>query len=78
MIKVTIGTTMNRKDVIVPESTTLWAAVEQAGIIPATSDGFTLNGVPVRKSRGELDRTFEDYGLSGRAMLLAVKDSQNA
>ena len=84
MIKVTVGTTFERQDVIVPEATTLNSAVEQAvalnpKVAPAlTSKGFTLNGVALRRPNGDLDRTFEEYGLSGRAQLLAVKDNQNA
>lgn len=81
MLQAVIGSTMNRTTVIVPEATKLADAIEMAtasGITLEQNETFTLNGVSLRRSRGDLDRTFADYGVTGRATLVSVKDSQNA
>lgn len=77
MLQVVVGTTLNRTTILVPENTTLEAAIAQSGIA-MPGDDFTLNGIAVKRTRGELDRTFADYGASGRVNLIAVKQSQNA
>ena len=79
MLQAVIGSTMNRTTVIVPETTTLDEAINMAtasGITLEQNETFTLNGVSLR--RGDLGRTFADYGVTGRATLVSVKDSQNA
>lgn len=81
MLQAVIGSTMNRTTVIVPETTTLDEAINMAtasGIALEQNETFTLNGVSLRRSRGDLGRTFADYGVTGRATLVSVKDSQNA
>lgn len=81
MLQAVIGNTMNRTTVLIPESTTLADAIDMAtnaGIVLDQTEAFTLNGVSLKRSRGELDRTFADYGVTGRATLVSVKNSQNA
>lgn len=78
MLKVTVGTSMNRKDMLLPENTTLADAIAVSEITPTSNESFTLNGTPLKRSNGDLDRTFADYGLTNRAVLLSVKNSQNA
>lgn len=78
MLKLTVGTSINRKDMLVPENTTLEAAIAASEITPTSNESFTLNGEPLKRSNGDLGRTFADYGITNRAVLLSVKDSQNA
>ena len=77
MLQVVVGTTLNRTTILVPENTTLEAAIAQSGIA-MPGDDFTLNGVSLKRTRGDLNNTFADLGASGRVTLLAVKQSQNA
>ena len=81
MLQVTCGNTVNRTTVLVPETTTLDEVITMAtqnGIVLDQNEAFSLNGNAVKRSRGDLDHTFADYGVTGRATLTSVKQSQNA
>lgn len=75
MIRVTIGNNISRQSVIIPEDTTLRAALEAQNIdyaIGMTSlDGSTL-------APGDLDKTFADFGIVEKCYLLNVVKSDNA
>ena len=75
MIKVTMGNNVKRKSEILDENTTLREALEGADIDYATGmmnlDGSTLGP-------GDLDRTFADFGVTGKCWLLNVVKADNA
>ena len=50
MLKVTVGTSMNRKDMLLPENTTLEAAIVASEITPTSNESFTLNGTPLKNN----------------------------
>ena len=75
MIKVTIGSNINRSTVIIDENTTLRQAFEDAGIDytlgMASLDGSTLGP-------GDLNKTFADFGVTEKCYLLTVVKADNA
>ncbi len=81
MLQVVTGNTMNRTTLMVSEDSTLSSVIDQAtqsGIVFDQNESFTLNGIALKRSRGDLDRTFGEYGATGRVTLVSVKNSQNA
>lgn len=75
MIKVTVGNNVKRESVIVEKSATLRSVLEEAGIDYTRGmmhlDGSSLNP-------GDLDRTFESFGISEKCFLLNVVKADNA
>lgn len=75
MIKVTVGTTVKRESVIVDEQTTLKQVLEDAGV-DYSRNVMNLDGASL--APGDLDRTFEDFGIVERCFLLGVVKADNA
>lgn len=75
MIKVTVGNNMKRETVIVDKNQTLRKTLEDAGIDytkgMTTLDGSTLN-------HGDLDKSFDQLGITEKAFLLNVVKADNA
>lgn len=75
MIKVTIGSNLSRSTVIIPRSTTLRQALEDNGV--EYSYGTTsLDGATLKA--GDLDKTFDSFGVGDRAYLITVQKMDNA
>ena len=75
MIKVTIGNNVKRTTEILDASTTLRSALESAEI-DYTKGMMNLDGSPL--SPGDLNKTFEDFGITGKCYLLNVVKADNA
>lgn len=75
MIKVTIGNNVRRENVIVDEETTLRDCLEANGVDYSRGtmhlDGSSLNP-------GDLDKTFEEFGIKRSCFLLNVVKADNA
>lgn len=75
MIKVTIGNNVKRENVIVDEETTLRDCLEANGVDYSRGtmhlDGSSLNP-------GDLDKTFEEFGIKRSCFLLNVVKADNA
>ena len=75
MVKVTVGNNVKRESVIIDESTTLRYALENAGVDYTRGvmhlDGSSLNP-------GDLDKTFADFGITEKCLLLNVVKADNA
>ena len=75
MIRVTMGNNLKRKTEVYSRDTTLREALEDAEIDYTTGimnlDGSTLNP-------GDMDKTFEDFGIKERCHLLNVVKADNA
>lgn len=81
MLQAIVGNTTDRRTLMVTEDTTLAQAIDMAageGVVFDQTEMFTLNGTSVKRSRGDLDHTFGELGITGRAYLASVKNSQNA
>lgn len=72
MIQLTIGSTTNRKTVIVDENITVREAL--SSVTFPMSDTLRLNGETVH----DLDATLSSFGVTDRAALLAVTKADNA
>ena len=75
MIKVTIGNNVKREPYIIPATTTLRAALEQAQI-DYTRGTMHLDGSTLQP--GDLDKTFADFGVTEKCYLLNVVKADNA
>lgn len=75
MIKITVGNNVKRETVIIDSATTLREVLENSGISYETSV-LHLDGASLRP--GDLDKTFEDFGITEKAFLLAVQKADNA
>lgn len=75
MIKVTIGNNVKRKTVIIDESTTLRAALEDAEI-DYSRGTMNLDGSSL--DPGDLDKTFASFGITDKCFLLGVVKADNA
>lgn len=75
MIKVTLGNNVKRETKVVPESSTLREVLENTGIDYNTGvmhlDGATLQP-------GDIDKTFQEFGIKDRCFLLNVVKADNA
>ena len=75
MVKVVVGNNVKRETVIVDSSTTLRSVLEDAGIDYTRGvmhlDGSSLNP-------GDLDKTFERFGITEKCFLLNVVKADNA
>lgn len=69
MIKVIIGTNTNRKSIVVDESTTVRSVLDEHEIDYGVGN-IHLDGAPI--CGNELDRTFQDYGVTDKCLLVAV------
>ena len=75
MLKVIVGNNTDRWPVIVEPATTLRSVLEDQGI--DYSDGtLHLDGSTLRP--GDLDKTFEELGITTQCFLLRVKKVDNA
>lgn len=75
MVKVTVGNNVKRNSVIVPGNTTLRAVLEQEGI-DYTRGNMHLDGSSLNP--GDLDKTFNDFGITEKCFLLNVVKADNA
>ena len=75
MIKVTVGNNVKREAVIIDENTTLRSCLEANGVDYTRGvmhlDGSSLN-------RGDLDKTFQQFGITEKCFLLNVVKADNA
>ena len=75
MIKVVVGNNVKRETVIVEKTVTLRSVLENANIDYTRGvmhlDGSTLNP-------GDLDKTFESFGITEKCYLLNVVKADNA
>ena len=75
MVKVVVGNNVKRETAIVDSSTTLRNVLEDAGIDYTRGvmhlDGSSLNP-------GDLDKTFEQFGITEKCFLLNVVKADNA
>lgn len=75
MIQVTVGNTLNRHKVVVDENTTLKQVLED-NEINYGSGQMTLDGATV--PAGGLDKTFAEWGIKEKCLLLSVVKADNA
>lgn len=75
MIKVTVGNNVKREAVIIDENTTLRSCLEANGVDYTRGvmhlDGSSLNP-------GDLDKTFQQFGITEKCFLLNVVKADNA
>lgn len=75
MIKVTVGNNVKREAVLVEKTSTLRSVLEENGIDYTRGvmhlDGSSLNP-------GDLDKTFEQMGITEKCFLLNVVKADNA
>lgn len=75
MIKVTVGNNVKREAVIIDENTTLRSCLEANGVNYTRGvmhlDGSSLNP-------GDLDKTFQQFGITEKCFLLNVVKADNA
>lgn len=75
MIKVTVGNNVKREAVIIDENTTLRSCLEANGVDYTRGvmhlDGSSLNS-------GDLDKTFQQFGITEKCFLLNVVKADNA
>lgn len=76
MIQVTVGNNVKRDKVIVEETTTLRQVLEDAEIPYASGGVIHLDGCTLNP--GDLDKTFEQLGITQRCYLLQVTKVDNA
>lgn len=75
MVKVVVGNNVKRESVIVDSSTTLRSVLEDAGI-DYTRGVMHLDGSSLQA--GDLDKTFNDFGIAEKCFLLNVVKADNA
>lgn len=75
MIKVVVGNNVNRETVIVPPTTTLRNVLEDNGI-DYSRGVMHLDGSSLQP--GDLDKTFEAFGITEKCFLLNVVKADNA
>ena len=75
MIKVIVGNNVKKESVIVEGTATLRQVLEDAGV-DYSRGGVHLDGTTLRP--GDLDKTFNDFGIVEKAFLLAVQKQDNA
>ena len=69
MVKVTVGNNVKRESVIVPGSATLRSVLEDKNI-DYTRGTMHLDGSTLQP--GDLDKTFESFGITEKCFLLNV------
>lgn len=75
MVRVTVGNNVKRERVVVDSSTTLREVLRNAGI-DYTRGAMHLDGSSLNP--GDLDKTFEDFGIAEECFLLNVVKADNA
>ena len=75
MIKVVVGNNVSRDSVIVDSNTTLRQVLESQGVDYTRGD-MNLDGCTLRA--GDLDKTFDDFGIADKCFLLNVVKADNA
>lgn len=75
MVKVTVGNNVKRESVIVPGSATLRSVLEDKNI-DYTRGTMHLDGSTLQP--GDLDKTFESFGITEKCFLLNVVKADNA
>lgn len=75
MIKVIVGNNVKRETVIVNSSTTLKQVLEDAGV-DYTRGVMNLDGATLQA--GDLNKTFEQFGITEKCFLLNVVKADNA
>lgn len=75
MVKVVVGNNVKRESVIVDSDTTLRSVLEDAGI-DYTRGVMHLDGSSLQA--GDLDKTFDDFGITEKCFLLNVVKADNA
>ncbi len=75
MVKVMVGNNVKRESVIVDSTTTLRTVLEDAGI-DYTRGVMHLDGSSLMA--GDLDKTFDDFGITEKCFLLNVVKADNA
>ena len=75
MVRVTVGSNLERKNVIVAESTTLRQILEDAEI-DYSRGNFQLDGATLRP--GDMDKTLADFGIKEACFLIGVAKMDNA
>lgn len=75
MVQVIMGSTLERKTVVLSPDTTLRQALEDNGI-DYTSGTMHLDGAPL--GPGDLNKSFADLGVTERCYLLQVVKASNA
>jgi len=76
MIKVVVGNNVQRTSVIVPATTTLRKVLEDNGIDYTSGGVLHLDGASLQP--GDLNKTFEDFGITEQAFLILVVKADNA
>lgn len=72
MIKVRIGTNLNRKEVMVDPNTTIKAVLEE-NEIDYSVGGIHLDGMSI--AGAELNKSFRDFGIAEKCTLVSVVKS---
>lgn len=75
MIKVVVGNNVKRETVIIDAGTTLRKVLEDANI-EYTRGVMHMDGAPLNP--GDLDKTFNDFGITEKTYLLNVVKADNA
>ena len=75
MVKVVVGNNVKRESVIVDSDTTLRQVLEDAGV-DYTRGTMHIDGVSLQA--GDLDKTFDDFGIAEKCFLLNVVKADNA
>lgn len=75
MVKVTVGNNVKRESVIVDASTTLRSVLENAGV-DYTKGTTHLDGASLNP--GDLDKSFQQLGVTEKCFLLNVVKADNA
>ena len=75
MIRVTVGNNVKRENVIVNDNTTLRSVLEQQGV-DYTRGNLTLDGSTLQP--GALDKTFAEFGIKEKCVLMQIVKADNA
>ena len=75
MVKVTVGNNVKRETVIVEGNATLRSVLEGAEV-DYTRGTMHMDGAPL--APGDLDNTFDQFGVAERCFLLYVVNADNA
>ena len=75
MVKVTVGNNVKRETVIVEGNATLRSVLEGAEV-DYTRGTMHMDGAPL--APGDLDKTFDQFGVAERCFLLNVVKADNA
>ena len=75
MIKIVVGTGLQRTEMVVSSDTTIMQACEEAGL-NIGAGGITFNGSTVRPD--EFNKTFADFNIVDKCFLMQVVKADNA